>query len=171
MHNQGSPSANSSKNGDTPSKSDSPLLQNSTLSPAHIASSIPNTPTSMTSFVQNNIQKYTTQRSVLTYPSSLYSGQSNITSALMQNNNQHFSPNASALYYEMFSSQQGLGSGDTAIVKMEPPNTTHLPYPNEDAVSRSPSVDDGEEHEGHLNGSGLDVVKRQERPTVVSISG
>lgn len=79
----------------------------------------------------------------------------------------------------MFSSQQGLGSGETAIVKMEPPASAHLSYQSEhtgttEHPSRSPSVEHESHHEGLattvISGTNNDIT-RHERPTVVSISG
>lgn len=172
----------------------SPASHHNTLSPVH-HSPIPNTPISAQQHSLNQafLGKYTGQRNngpnVFQYPS-IYQTQSQSSGHLLHTN-ALLSPittssgsaiNTNAYYlHEMFSSQQGLGSGETAIVKMEPPSSAHLPYQSENAAnetqspSRSPSVEHESHHEGlatvingtNNNNNANDIA----RPTVVSISG
>lgn len=172
----------------------SPSSHHNTLSPSH-NSPLPHTPTSVHQHTLNQtfIGKYTGQRNtgsnVFQYPSSIYQPQNQTSSGHLLHTNVLQSPiatstgstiNANAYnYLEMLSSQQGLGSGETAIVKMEPPTSAHLSYQSEQSgmnehTSRSPSVEHDSHHEGLpttvINGTNNDIA-RHERPTVVSISG
>lgn len=173
----------------------SPSSHHNTLSPSH-NSSLPNTPTSIQqqhTLNQAFLGKYTGQRNtgsnVFQYPSSIYQTQNQPSSGHLLNTNVLQSSintstgsaiNSNAYnYLEMFSSQQGLGSGETAIVKMEPPASAHLSYQSEhtgttEHPSRSPSVEHESHHEGLattvISGTNNDIT-RHERPTVVSISG
>lgn len=177
----------SGKNGDASSSGGaSPASHH--LSPSHSA---PNTPTTsnnsqhqLAQLNQSFLGKYTGQRNAnaFQYPSSIYQSQTTSTSGHLLHpsttNVLQSSPittnsaiNAHYNYLEMFNSQQGLGSGETAIVKMEPPTNTRLSYSHLEndaaaeghaAASRSPSV----EHD-----AGLAINGTNDRPTVVSISG
>lgn len=189
----------SAKNGNNDASSTSgggsPSSHHNTLSPAH-NSPLPNTPTSVQQHTLNQafLGKYTGQRNTgpnaFQYPSSIYQTPNQSSGQVFTHHSQLLNPittsssassaiNANAYYLEMFNSQQGLGSGETAIVKMEPPTSAHLPYQSEhhagttdQSPSRSPSVEHESHHEGlAINGTANNDIARHDRPTVVSISG
>uniref|UniRef100_A0A336KW13 CSON000389 protein n=1 Tax=Culicoides sonorensis TaxID=179676 RepID=A0A336KW13_CULSO len=198
--------SNANKHGDDASSTSdggSPVSHQNTLSPSSHNSPLPHTPTTSSQQQQHAslnhafLGKYTGQRnttssSVFQYPSSIYQTQNQSTSSHLLHSNPLLSPvnntSANPNYYIDFLSSQGLGSGETAIVKMEPPSTVHLHYQNDHVAtnqhpSRSPSVEHDSHHEGltttvingtnnnnNSNSNGNDIT-RHERPTVVSISG